>query len=167
MRRLTREEAANERGVTLRTLDRWIAEGSVKVERVQFGRQTRVYVLMDYEEEDGRDATADESAVDMGVGDSITSEAVGGVDQGVEREGGENRVEDMDSREIELELELTRAQERVRGLEELVEILKAQNALEQSRYGQLYQALVDGTLALPEAKTERRPWWKFWERAGG
>ena len=62
MRRMTREEAANERGVTLRTLDRWIAEGSVEVERVQFGRQTRVYVLMDDDHEDGKVAAVDEGA---------------------------------------------------------------------------------------------------------
>ena len=104
---------------------------------------------------------------DMGVVDSGISEPGVEVGRTAVQEGREGGFEGRGSREIELELELIKAQERARGLEELVEILKAQNALEQSRYGQLYQALVDGTLALPEAKRERRPWWKFWERAEG
>ena len=171
MRRLSREEAARERGVTLRTLDRWIAEGSVNVERIKFGRQTRVLVLMD-DERVGAEydvsfgLLGDGEILDVGVSEVEEMQPRGEEGAG-DKEGrvlGEP-VEGVSVREVELEVELAKARERVRGLEDLVGVLKDQNTLERSRYGELYQALVNGTLALPEAERHERPWWKFWERS--
>ena len=46
MRELTREQAAREKGVSLRTMDRWISEGVVEVETFMEGQRRRVMVLL-------------------------------------------------------------------------------------------------------------------------
>ena len=128
-RRLSREEAARARGVSLSTMDRWIRQGVVEVEHIMDGQRRRVVVLVDEDEEH------------------------------VEGSGGGES--EGDTQHITVELAVS--QERVRGLEELVGLLQDQVALERSRYAELYGALRDGTLALPEARRSR-PWWKFLKR---
>ena len=134
MQKLSKEDAARKLGVSLSTVNRWIQQGHLEVEHHMVGQQRRVVVLVD--EADVHD---DESSpTDPGVSQTISQEAT-----------------------HPAELENIALRERVRGLEGLVEVLREQNTLEQSRYSELYQALRDGTLALPEAKRDR-PWWKIW-----
>ena len=46
MRRVTKAQACQELGVSLSTLDRWIAAGEVQVEREKHGKRHRVYVVL-------------------------------------------------------------------------------------------------------------------------
>ena len=56
--------------------------------------------------------------------------------------------------------ELDLANERIRGLEQLVEHLHEQVTFEQSRYAELYADIKSGALALPAPRSRR--WWRFW-----
>ena len=206
MRRLTREDAARERGVSLRTMDRWIKEGIVEVETFMEGQRRRVMVLLEgdgmpQQDMPGREATGESPQVgslaeaeDPSVESpdatrlaselAVAQERVRGLEDQLEgmrrltetleeqREGEQSRHDER-VEGLEQLIETLREQnavgqrlheEQVGGLHELVETLQEQNKLERSRYSQLYQDLVNGTLALPEARSERRPWWRVWER---
>lgn len=206
MRRLTREEAARERGVSLRTMDRWIKEGIVEVETFMEGQRRRVMVLLeddDTPKQDmtGRVATEDsqplgpsvesedasaESAESAGLASelAVAQERVRGLEAQLagmrrltetleEQRSGQQARHEERVEGLERVIETLREQnevgqklheEQVSGLNQLVETLQEQNALERSRYSELYHDLVNGTLALPEARVERRPWWRFWGR---
>ena len=58
--------------------------------------------------------------------------------------------------------ELVVLRERCAGLEDLVEHLHEQLNFERSRYGELYNDIKSGALALPAPKSDR-PWWRFWD----
>ena len=206
MRRLTREDAARERGVSLRTMDRWIKEGIVEVETFMEGQRRRVVVLLEddgtpQQDMTGREATGESQMVgplaeaeDPSVESpdatrlaselAVAQERVRGLEEQLEgmrkltdtleeQRSGEQSRHDEKVEGLEQLIATLREQnavgqqlheEQVGGLHQLVETLQEQNKLERSRYSQLYQDLVNGTLALPEARSEPRPWWRFWER---
>lgn len=206
MRRLTREDAARERGVSLRTMDRWIKEGIVKVDSFMEGQRRRVMVLLeddDTSQQDimGREATEGSQPTGPAVRAegplvestesarlaselAVAQERVRGLEEQLsgmqrltetmeEQRSGEQARHEERVEGLEQVIETLREQneagqklheEQVGGLNQLVETLQEQNALERSRYSQFYQDLVNGTLALPEARVERRPWWRFWGR---
>ena len=189
-RKLTREQAAQERRVSLRTMDRWISEGTVEVETFMEGQRRRVMVLVDDEDRDspGRAAPSTELHRDLENASTLATELAMSRERvhGLEEQLGalqqlveslrEQRAHD-ERRYVEREegigqvVEALREQkaaedkvheEQIEGLRELIGVLKEQNTLERSRYSQLYHDVVNGTLALPEPHNGHRPWWRFW-----
>lgn len=53
------------------------------------------------------------------------------------------------------------AQERVRGLEDMVEVLNGQLKVERERYNELINNLSTGRPLVLRAERQR-PWWRFW-----
>ena len=206
MRRLTREDAARERGVSLRTMDRWIKEEIVEVETFMEGQRRRVMVLLEDDDTPQQDMTgrvateesqplgpsveSEKPSSDGGEAAQLASELavarerVRGLEEQVagmhklaetleERRAGQQARYEERVEGLEQVIEALREQnevgqklheEQVGGLNQLVETLQEQNALERSRYSQIYNDLLNGTLALPEARIVRRPWWRFWGR---
>ena len=192
MRQLTREQAAREKGVSLRTMDRWISEGVVEVETFMEGQRRRVMVRLDDDEPASSQvpiATAepDEEPVRASTVPAelaVSRERIHGLKEQVaalqqlvdtlrEQKGSEERRHSEREGSLEQLVETLREQraaeekmhdEQVVGLHELVGVLKEQNVMEQSRYSQLYHDVVSGTLALPEGRNLHRPWWRFWIR---
>ncbi len=112
------------------TLDRWIAAGRVQIRKEPHGQRHRVYVVM---AEGGAD------------GEGIP---------GVNTRGGE---EIMPGGTPPDKVSLAVTRERVRGLEEMVEQLKA----ERDRYAGLLEDLRTRRLVV-EGTERQRPWWRFW-----
>ncbi len=117
-------------GVTIRTVDRRRAAGLLRSMRRSDGT---ILVDMDAVDTDAVDMDAvDMDAVDM---DAVDMDAV------------DMDAVDMDARD-----------ERIRGLEELVEALRAQVALERERYMMIYTDALAGRILPPPPP--RRPWWR-------
>ena len=134
MRLVTKADACREFKVSLSTLDRWIASGDVQVSREPRGRRHRVFVVMEDEDLDG-----ERIPVPNALGGEET------VPEGL----------------LPDKVSLAVAQERVRGLEEMVEMLREQLRVERDRYAGLLDDL--RTRRLVAGETERqRPWWRFW-----
>ena len=142
--KLPKQEAADKLGISLSTLNRWIRKELIKVEEHMVGQQRRILVIL----EEHHLAAADDPSDELAEGPRELSVDVNG----------------FEGTELPPEVEVIQLRERVRGLEDLVVTLKDQNVMEQGRYSQLYQDVVNGTLALPPGRTKRRLWWRFWER---
>ena len=144
--KLPKQEAADKLGISLSTLNRWIKKKLIQVEEHMVGQQRRILVII--EEHHLEAPNEEEPVVNFAAEPPIDTPDLSVVD----------------GSELAAEVEVIQLRERVNGLEELVVILKEQNVMEQSRYAQLYQDVVNGTLALPSPRTEDRPWWRFWDR---
>ena len=144
--KLPKQEAADKLGISLSTLNRWIGKKLIRVEEHMVGQQRRILVIIE-----------EHHLVDAGVEDGVGEGDPKAVEQPVP-----GLV--LDPQGLPAEVEVIQLRERVRGLEELVVTLKDQNVMEQGRYSQIYQDMVNGTLALPPGRTRRRPWWRFWGR---
>ena len=131
MRRVTKQQAMEELGISLSTLDRRIRNGELEVEVAKHGKGRRVFIMLN-------GTSNPESLPETLSPDSSVSESP-------------------------LDVALAISQERVRGLEELVDHLREQVAMERNRYSEIYHDVKTGALMLPEAKSDSA-WWRFWER---
>ena len=136
MRLVTKADACKELKVSLSTLDRWIASGNVQIRKEPRGRRHRVYVVME-------DGGADGERI------SVSN-----------AHGGEETVPEG---QLSDKVSLAVAQERIRGLEELVAMLREQLRVEQDRYAGLLEDLRADRLVV--RGTERQQaWWRLWWR---
>ena len=144
--KLPKQEAADKLGISLSTLNRWIRKKLIRVEEHMVGQQRRILVILEEHHLAG-------GPVEEPIAEGAAPSRL---------EAGPDPV--IVDGELPAEVEVIQLRERVRGLEVLVVTLKDQNVMEQSRYSQIYQDMVNGTLALPPGRTRRRPWWRFWGR---
>ena len=107
----------------------------MQIKKEPHGRRHRVHVVMD---EGGRD------------GERISASNVPDGREGVLANRFPNDVS------------LAVVQEQVRGLEEMVEVLKEQLELERERYAGLVNDLRTGRLLEPR-DARQHSWWRFWE----
>ena len=135
---MTKTEACKEYKVSLSTLDRWISSGRVQIKKEPHGRRHRVYVVLE-------DGGVDRERIPA-------SRVLGG------REG-------VQGAPLPDNVSLAVAHERVRGLEELVAVLKDQLQVERERYTCLVNDLRAGRLLVSGAERQRR-WWRFWRGIG-
>ena len=108
MRRVTKAQACQELGVSLSTLDRWIAGGEVEVEREKHGKRHRVYVVLN-------SATPDTSGDAADVG-SARSNASGDTALALSEERVRHFEDLVDYLKAQLELEQHRNAELVADL---------------------------------------------------
>lgn len=135
MRLVTKADACRELKVSLSTLDRWIAAGRVQISKEPLGRRHRVFVIMD-------EVAEDDGMVNPSNTLGRRESKLGGppTDDGA----------------------LAVAQEQIRGLERLVDVLKEQLEIERDRHTRILGDLKDGRPAVPG--TERGSvWWQFWK----
>ena len=118
--------------MSLSTLDRWIAVGQVQIRKEPHGQRHRVYVVM---AEGGADGEGE---------------------LGMNAHGGE---EIMPGGTPPDKVSLAVTRERVRGLEEMVEQLKAERDL----YAGILEGLRMGRL-VAEGTRRHRSWWRFRRR---
>ena len=138
MLRLSCDEAAKALGTSVSTLDRWIKGGTVESEVVMVGQQRRVTVLLPEVEEDGRFPVA--AAAPLGIDAELAL---------------------VQEQSMDLRSDLKVANERVRGLEDLVDTLREQVVFERSRYAEIYH---DVRPMLEAPRKLERPWWRLWQR---
>ena len=138
MLRLSRDEAAKALGTSVSTLDRWIKGGTVESEVVMVGQQRRVTVLLPEVDEDGRFAVA--AAAPLGIDAELAL---------------------VQEQSMDLRSDLKVANERVRGLEDLVDTLREQVVFERSRYAEIYH---DVCPMLEAPRKLERSWWRLWQR---
>ena len=138
MERYSIEEAAGILDVHRNTVMNRIRRGHLQVERVTEGGRERTYVLLD-EIPDSRNGNHEVSHFLQTPGE---------------------RELELEAQLVASQHELELAQERNRGLENLVDNLKDQVVIERERYSEIYADIKSGALALPAPKS--RPWWRFW-----
>ena len=138
MERYSIEEAAGILDVHRNTVMNRIRRGQLQSERVTEGGRERTYVLLD----------------DLPDRHNGNHEAAT-----FKQSAGERELE-LEAQLVASQHELELAQERNRGLENLVDNLKDQVVIERERYSEIYADVKSGALALPAPKS--RPWWRFW-----
>ncbi len=79
MRLLTKAEACRELGLSLSTLDRWIATGELKAKREPRGRRHRVYVMLD-DDPPGKDNNVESGDTAL----AVAQERIRGLEEQVE-----------------------------------------------------------------------------------
>ena len=139
MERYSIEEAAGILDVHRNTVMNRIRRGQLQVERVTEGGRERTYVLLD-DLPDRHNGNHEAAPFMQPPGD---------------------RELELEAQLVARQHELELAQERNRGLENLVENLRDQVVIERERYAEIYADVKSGALALPAPKS--RPWWRFWD----
>ena len=150
MLRLSRDQAAEHLGVSLNTVDRHIKAGVLESEDVMVRLQRRVMVLIPENDEEGELPEGVTIASPNGTGPLPPRE------RPVELEG-ELAAERQWVVEQEKALAIT--DERIKGFEELIGILKEQVTMERARYSEIYHDVRPMLMPPQDSQDSDEPPW--------